>query len=299
MAESALLIESLPGVSPAVVIDEGPPEPAADTPDSSSIIVLKFGSSVIPSEQNLADVVGEVRRWVSAGKRVIAVVSAIGGATDALLAHAKTYGERTNVFALAAYVATGESQAVALLGLALSRAGLDAEVLDAASLGLRTEGPALDARLVSVDARAVGAALARAAVLLVPGFVGRDAAGRTTLLGRGGSDLTALFLAAQLGSRCRLVKDVDGLYDRDPAKPVAAGPPARRYERVSWDEVLALDEGIVQHKAVRYAREHCLAFEVGCLAARHATVVGHDAATFAADSAVAPSNTESAGPIKA
>jgi aspartokinase len=106
-------------------------------------------------------------------------------------------------------------------------------------------------------------------VVIVPGFLGRSTRGETTLLGRGGSDLTALFIAHHLRARCRLVKDVDGLYDRDPAEGGA-----RRFESVCHDDVLALSEGIVQHKAVRFARDVRLEFEVGCLGEDRGTVVG-------------------------
>lgn len=260
----------------------GAPTPADGNggPTGHEIIVLKFGSSVIPSERALPGVVEEIQRHVRAGKRVVAVVSAIGGATDSLLAHAKQFGTGEtsdhHAHALAAYVATGESQAVALLGLACAWGGLDAEVLDAGAIGLRTCGEPLDSSPVSLDDSLLAAALQRAPVVIVPGFVGRDAHGRATLLGRGGSDLTALFIAQKLGARCRLLKDVDGLYDRDPAGP--DGLLARRYDRIAWDDVLALDEGIVQHKAVRFARASGLSFEVGRAGAGGGTIVGRETA---------------------
>lgn len=238
-------------------------------------VVLKFGSSVAPSERELPRIVSEIRSWRESGHNVVAVVSAIGGATDALLAHAQQFGATGKPgadFALAAYVATGEAQAVALLGLALARAGVDAHITDAAGVSLRTQGPPLDASPVSLDRHRVEEALAGSGVVVLPGFVGRDELGRTTLLGRGGSDLTALFIAHQLGARCRLVKDVDGLYDRDPASAPASSP-ARRFDRVTHDAVLALDEGIVQHKGVRYARDHGLSFEVAALGRPDATLV--------------------------
>lgn len=251
---------------------------AAAEAGARDVIVLKFGSSVIPSERALPGVVEEIQRHVRDGKRVVAVVSAIGGATDSLLAHAKQFGTAESsdhhAHALAAYVATGESQAVALLGLACAWGGLEAEVLDAGAIGLRTRGDPLDSSPTSLDASLLEAALRRAPVVIVPGFVGRDAHGRATLLGRGGSDLTALFIAQHLGARCRLLKDVDGLYDRDPAGP--DGLSARRFARIAWDDVLALDEGIVQHKAVRFARSAGLSFEVGLAGAGGGTVVGKE-----------------------
>lgn len=246
-------------------------------PRLTPIVVLKFGSSVLPDERRLPDAVDEIDRFVRRGHRVVAVVSALGSTTDDLLAHARAYACQPPDDCLATLLATGESRTVALLGLALHRAGLDARALDSAAIGLRTHGPTLDARAVALDAAAVRAALEEAPVLVVPGFVGRDAyRGHTSLLGRGGSDLSALFIAAEIGASCRLLKDVDGLYDRDPAaQPPPGRPPARRYRTVTYADVLDLDEGIVQHKAVRFARSRALEFTVTRLGAEHGTLVGH------------------------
>jgi homoserine dehydrogenase len=108
-------------------------------------------------------------------------------------------------------------------------------------------------------------------VAVVPGFVARAQDGSTALLGRGGSDLTALFLAERLrAERCRLIKDVDGLYQHDPNMGVASPP---RYRTVSWDDAVALGGGIVQAKALRFARERRLPFEVAALGQEEGTVV--------------------------
>ncbi|MEM1424141.1 MAG: homoserine dehydrogenase, partial [Planctomycetota bacterium] len=113
--------------------------------------------------------------------------------------------------------------------------------------------------------------LAGAGVVVFPGFVALDRRGRAVTLGRGGSDLTALFLAHALGAaRCRLVKDVDGLYNADPRTV----PGARRLERVGYDGALATDGSIVQHKAVRFAEARGVAFELGDLGARSPTMIG-------------------------
>jgi homoserine dehydrogenase len=221
------------------------------------------------------------------------VVSALEGTTDALLARAAAWSAGVPAdsgapavwgaaAAAATLLSTGELQSAAILGLALDRAGIPAQVLDHAAIGLRTTGPAFDATPASLDTAALLAALDRAPVAVVPGFTGRDEFGQITTLGRGGSDLSALFIAQQLKAAghlatCRLVKDVDGLYTRDPALP---GPPARRYAALSWDDALALDGTIVQHKGVRFARKHQLPFEVAGLLAPRASVVGEHAATF-------------------
>ncbi len=245
------------------------------------VVVLKFGSSVLPHEGRLDDVVDEIGRFVARGHRVVAVVSALGSTTDDLIAHARTYSSTPPDDAVAALLATGELRSVALLGLALHRAGLEARVLDPAAIGLRTQGPTLDSQAVALDTAAIMRALEAVPVLVVPGFVGRCVkGGHTTLLGRGGSDLTALFIAAEIGASCRLIKDVDGLYNCDPAAIDTNRGPARRFSTVTYNDVLSLDEGIVQHKAVRYAQSSALEFTVTCLGAEGGTIVGHGPTAF-------------------
>jgi homoserine dehydrogenase len=136
---------------------------------------------------------------------------------------------------------------------------------------LTATGPALDAAPTALDPRPIRAAFAQDEVVVLPGYVAQDEAGRTVVLGRGGSDLSALFLAQRLGARCRLVKDVDGLYERDPR---CAGPRPARYARACYATALACDGTIVQRKAIAFAREHGLAFELGRLNGRRPTVVG-------------------------
>lgn len=240
------------------------------------ISVLKFGSSVLTDERAAARVVHEVYNAWRDGHRVIAVVSALAGETDALLAGARALNPNADDTTLAAYVAQGETRSAALVGLYLDRAGVPAHVLDAGAIGLTTTGGALDAAPTGLDVQRILLALSQRPVLVVPGFLGRDELGSTTLLGRGGSDLTALYIAARLrhapntphSVRCVLIKDVDGLYDRDPALYPHS---ARRYVHASHDDVLALPEGIVQHKAVRASREYRVEFGVG--------TVGHPAPT--------------------
>lgn len=237
---------------------------------TTSITVLKFGSSVLRSERDLPVAVGEIARACDRGDQVLAVVSAFGNTTNRLLRRARRYSESPDPAALAALLATGEAVAAALLGIALEGAGLPAAVLDPAQIDLRAAGDRLDARPVRVDAWRIGEALAvRTAV--VPGFVGLDTDGAPVLLGRGGSDYTALFLAARLGARrCVLFKDVDGLYTADPA--VARG--AERFEDVSWGTAHEVGGRVVQSKAVRYAESERLAFEVTAPGATSATRVG-------------------------
>lgn len=236
-----------------------------------STIVLKFGSSVIPSEAHLPVAVHEIYRHLRDGRRVVAVVSAFGSTTDDLIAHARTFTDSPSDDVTAAYLATGEQRAGTLLALALERAGIPARVADPGMIGLAARGSALDSTAVDLDAPGVHRQLADGHVLIVPGFYARRDDWSIALLGRGGSDLTALFIAGRLGAECILLKDVDGLYDRDPNQHADA----ERFDALSYDDLLRLPEGVVQHKAVRYARDHAIPFRVGACGAPFSTRVGH------------------------
>ena len=235
------------------------------------LIVLKFGGSVLRSPATLPRAVHEIHRWRRDGVRVVAVVSALAGRTDALLAECHSASESLSPHATAARVALGEFESSALLGLQLDAAGIPAAVALPAALGLVASGDALDADPQEVDVERLSGLLAEHGVVVVPGFVAVDRSGRAVLLGRGGSDLSALFLAHALGARCRLVKDVDGLYEHDPSRP---GPRPRRFERATWDDALATDGSIVQHKAIAFAKRRSLVFELGRIGGVAPTIVG-------------------------
>ena len=235
------------------------------------IIVLKFGSSVLPTDADLPNAVHEIYRWAREGYRVIAVVSAIGQATDQLLARVRILSSMPEPFATAELLATGERSSAALLGLALDRAGLPARVLNPREIGLTVSGSPLDSELVSVDVERLRALLAEHTVLVVPGFFGTDAAGRTNLLGRGGSDLSAVFLAHSLGARGRLAKDVDGVYESDPSETHLASP--RRFAELDYADALRVAGPLIQPKAVSYLQRHRSQAEVAALALPYQSVV--------------------------
>jgi len=221
--------------------------------------------------------VHEIYRWYREGYRVVAVVSAFAGVTDDRFATAGTFCADPDAASTAVLVAIGEAHSAALLGLALDGAGVPASVLDAAAIKLETVGPKLDSDCASVDVNSILRHLERHPVAVVPGFVGRQADGSISLLGRGGSDLSALFLAQQLSARCRLIKDVDGLYECDPAERAIT---PRRYSEITYKDALELEGEIVQPKAIRFAREHGLQFEVGCCNSESGTVVGAAKTSF-------------------
>jgi homoserine dehydrogenase len=251
------------------------------TPETPSrpTVVLKFGSSVLRSEDDLPRAVEEIVRHRAAGKAVVAVVSAIGKTTDVLLEKAHRIAESPEPSALALMVATGEDVAAAFLTMALASAGVPVALMEPVGIGLRVEGPPLDALPCGLDAPLVRRLLLGGSVGVVPGFYGRGPDGKIFLLGRGGSDLTALHLAHCLGASCRLLKNVDGVYDEDPASPSRS---ARRYEQLSYEDALALQARVVQGKALRFARDHALTFEVAAPGSDRPTRVGPHRSRLAA-----------------
>jgi homoserine dehydrogenase len=259
---------------------------------SRKVIVLKFGSSVLQSRADLPAAVHEIYRWIRRQYRVVAVVSAFAGETDRLLETVADYRD-TNTEAIARVVATGEEVATAFLALELDRFGVPAQVLDPSQIQLLADvssgeagSPAspgfglagvLDTEPVSADVTAIQKVLNHGRVAVIPGFVARDRAGRVALFGRGGSDLSALFLARQLNARCRLIKDVDGIYNSDPA----TSPAARRFEEISFSDALAIAGKVVQQKAIAFGRKTAVPFEVSALGEDCATLVGSHHSTLA------------------
>jgi homoserine dehydrogenase len=242
------------------------------------IVVLKFGSSVLRNENDLPSAVHEIYRWWRDGFQVVAIVSALGNTTDELNRRAHVACDQPNDELVAALLATGEAASSALMGLALNRSGIPATVLDAEQAGLTTDGSVLDANLTSVDTARILKAL-RDGVVVLPGFVGRDRSGKTTLLGRGGSDLTALFLAQRLGAACRLIKDVDGLYTSDPN--ARSGTSVARFVRVSYATAARVGGAVVQLKAIDFAERDRLRFTVSSVGSSRATDVGPHADSIA------------------
>lgn len=236
----------------------------------AQVIVLKFGSSVLRSEKDLPRVVHEIYRAWRNGAQVIAVVSAFGDTTDRLKRRAETVCAQPEKSALASLLATGEAASSALLGLALNNAGIAARVLDAQQVGLRTVGGRLDADPIALD---TGRLLVESqhAVVVLPGSVGRGENGDTTLLGRGGSDYSALFLAHRLRASCVLLKDVDGLYTSDPAHTTVR---ASRFAQVSYDTALQRSGSVVQQKALRFAAANRVRFAITSIGSAAATEIG-------------------------
>jgi homoserine dehydrogenase len=249
------------------------------------IVVLKFGSSVLRSHADLPSVVHEIYRWYRGGAHVIAVVSAIGNATEQLIRQSREMCSSPEPWATAELLATGERTSAALLGIALDRAGVPARVVNPREIGLEVRGQPLDGEPFAINRKHIDELLAEYPVLVVPGFFGTDAFGRTQLLGRGGSDLTAVFLAVSLGAeRARLLKDTDGVYESDPA--VANSHP-KRFAALNYADALKVAGKLIQPKAVTFLASHQAHAEVAALALPYQSVV-HGGETELAQGAANP-----------
>jgi len=228
-------------------------------PAPSRVVVLKFGSSVLRSVEDLPRVAGEIYRQRRAGWQVVAVVSALAGETDALFAQGASAAGGVDCAGIAELVSLGEERTAALLRIACDRIGVSAEIARPETLGLVTDGDQLSAQPISLDEAPLRARLNRTGLVIVPGFVGLCGEGRRALLGRGGSDLSAVFIAGALGAdHVRLYKDVNGVYDRDPA--VIKEP--KRYAEVSWQDALRVAGKLIQPQAIEHAAHHGLPIEI-------------------------------------
>lgn len=243
-----------------------------DTP----VVVLKFGSSVLVSPQQLPLAVQEIYAHWRAGRRVVAVVSAFSGVTDQRLTEARAL--TSDLHAQAAYVADGERAAADHLVKALSISGVSARYADVAELALRAQGDPHESLPFAMDAAVLRQWLTEFAAVVLPGFVAHDEQGRCVLLGRGGSDLSALFVANALQAQCRLVKDVDGVYDRDPQ---LGGVQARRFSSLSWGRALQVGGKVIQPRALAFAQACHQSFEVACVGSDEPTLIGPGPDAFA------------------
>ncbi|MEM9166672.1 MAG: hypothetical protein AAGB48_06570 [Planctomycetota bacterium] len=225
------------------------------TPADSKTRILKFGSSVLRMESDLPDVAAEVYRHFRSGTRLVVVVSAFRGRTDHLCRLAAGLDDRSP--ARAALLGSGELEAAAAVAVALERCGLPARYIEPGSIGITAEGDRAEAWPTKVEPRAIAGALASHEIPVVPGYVARDEAGEPSLLGRGGSDLTAIALGAALNAETVLIKGAGAVFEWDPEE---AGPPPGRFLKLGFDEALALGDRVIQPRAIRYARENGIPF---------------------------------------
>lgn len=226
------------------------------------LIVQKFGGSSVRDRERLLRAMRIVRRTWEQGDDVVVVLSAQGDTTDALLARARELTEEPPLRELDALLATGETASVALGAIALASLGVPAVSLSGWQVPVGTDGTHGGANVRSVGAERIRQELAQQRVVLAAGFQGVDTAGDVTTLGRGGSDTSAVALAAFLGAeRCIIYTDVDGVYTTDPR----VCPTARRLAAVSCDQMLRLAANgaqVLHDRSVALAARHGVTVEV-------------------------------------
>jgi aspartate kinase len=223
-----------------------------------SIVVQKYGGSSVADPEKLGRVADRVAETVRAGRRVVVVVSAMGKTTDQLLELARTIAPESSGGPsrreLDMLLSTGERISMALLAMALEARGLSAISFTGSQSGILTNDRHSGARIIEVRPVRIEDELARGKVVIVAGFQGMSYKREITTLGRGGSDTTAVALAAALGADCEIYSDVDGVYSADPR----VVPEARHLDRLGYDEMQELAEHgakVLNAQAVEWARK--------------------------------------------
>lgn len=226
------------------------------------LIVQKFGGTSIADRICIYNVANIIARRIKEGNKVVTVVSAQGDTTDHLLAKAQEISSSPNLRELDALLSTGEQASAALLALALLELGVPAISLNGTQAGILTDSTYGSAEIEKIDPRFINHQLNQGKAVVVTGFQGVDEYGNITTLGRGGSDTSAVALAAALNAdSCRIYKDVDGIYTSDPRK----NPEAKKLDRIHYDDMLALcDNGaqVLQRRSVELAKEHRLELQI-------------------------------------
>ena len=221
-----------------------------------ALIVQKFGGTSVGSLDRIANVAAKIRGFRERGDDVVVVVSAMSGETDRLIDLARTFQEPPDPRELDVLLSTGEQVTIALLAMALQAKGCPARSYTGHQVHIRTDSAHNRARIVSVDHRRIRTDLEAGRVVVVAGFQGMDEDGNITTLGRGGSDTTAVALAAALGAgECRIYTDVDGVYTTDPR----VVPEARRLDSLTFEEMLelaSLGAKVLQIRAVEFASKY-------------------------------------------
>ena len=221
----------------------------------SEIIVQKFGGTSVGSVERI-DAVAEIVKNASQSNKIVVVVSAMAGETNKLVNLAKNFSENPNKREFDALVATGETISSALLAMALHSKGLKAKSYSASQISMRTTDSFSKARILDVDAKKILEVLEEDTIPIITGFQGITETGDVTTLGRGGSDTTAVAIAAQVkAKRCDIYTDVDGIFTTDP-KIV---PNAKKLDSITMEEMLELaGQGakVIQTRAVEFANKY-------------------------------------------
>ncbi len=227
-----------------------------------ALIVQKYGGTSVGNPDRIKNVAKRVAEYRSRGDQVVVVVSAMSGVTDNLIKLAKEIMSLPSEREMDMLLATGEQQTIALTAIALHNLGVKAVSLTGAQAGIVTDGVHTKAKIHNITPKKVHELLDQGNVVIVAGFQGETREGQITTLGRGGSDLTAIALAAALkADLCQIYTDVDGVYTADPR----IVPNAKKLPEISYDEMLelaSLGAKVMQSRSVEFAKKFGVVFEV-------------------------------------
>ena len=226
------------------------------------LIVQKYGGSSLADGEKILSAARRITRLAQQGVKVVVVVSAQGDTTDDLIEEAEAVNPRGSAREMDAYLAAGEQMSAGLMAMAIGTLGYPAVSLTGWQAGILTDGVHGNARIQGLMGDRVRRELEKGSVVVVAGFQGVDPEGDITTLGRGGSDTTAVALAAFLkADACQIYTDVDGIYDRDPRRYAGA----TRFGRISYENMLRLIENgaqVLHDRSVELARDHGVVVEV-------------------------------------
>lgn len=227
-----------------------------------TLLVQKYGGTSVGTLERIASVAEKVHAARNRGCRVVVVVSAMSGETDRLIQLAHGVDPDPSPRELDVLLSTGEQATIALLSMSLQRRGCPARSYTGGQVRIRTDSRHNKARIVDIDQERVGKDLEDNQVVVVAGFQGADEHGNITTLGRGGSDTTAVALAAALGAdECQIYTDVPGVYTADPR----VVPEARRLNRITFEEMLELSSlgaKVLQIRAMEFASKYNVSLRV-------------------------------------
>ena len=224
--------------------------------------VQKYGGTSLGDGEKVMNAARRAVALARQGVEVVMVVSAQGHTTDEMIQKARELNRRGSQREMDAYLSAGEQMSASLMAMAVGALGHPAVSLNGTQAGIHTDDVHGNARIQQVDVKRILRELELGKIVVAAGFQGVNAAGDITTLGRGGSDTTAVALAAALkADKCQIFTDVDGVYDRDPR----LHPDARRFARIGYGEMLTLVENgaqVLHDRSVLTAREHGLKIEV-------------------------------------
>jgi aspartate kinase len=225
-------------------------------------IVQKYGGTSVGDVERIKKVAERIKATRDEGHELVVVVSARSGVTNELIARAKAVCEHPSEREMDMLLAIGEQETIALTAMALHGVGVDAVSYTGAQAGIFTDKVHTKAKIKTINAQPIDRDLKQGKVVIVAGFQGINEDGHVTTLGRGGSDLTAIALAAALqADKCEIYTDVDGVYTADPRVVKTA----RKLNEISYDEMLELASSgskVMQSRSVEFAKKYGVVFEV-------------------------------------